>query len=52
VERTERTRERVEREYQDAVEAEKSALREQAAGAKALAKAVAERERLGKKLRN
>ena len=36
VERAERTRVRVEREFKDAVEAEKSALREQAAGEKAL----------------
>ena len=50
VERTERTRERVEREFNEAVEAEKGARREQAAAAKALAKAAAERERLAKKL--
>jgi hypothetical protein len=50
VERAERTRERVEREFKEAAEAEKSALREQAAGEKALEKAVADRERLSKKL--
>lgn len=52
VERTERTRARVEREFKEAVDAEKSALREQAAGEKALEKATAERERLSKKLRS
>lgn len=46
VERAERTRERVEREFKEAAEAEKSALREQAASQKALEKAVAERQRL------
>lgn len=51
VERAERTRERVEREFKDAVEVEKSALKEQAASEKALEKAVADRERLSKKLR-
>lgn len=50
VERTTRTRERIERELTEAVAAEKSALREQAAGEKALEKATAERERLAKKL--
>jgi hypothetical protein len=51
VERAERTRERVEREFKEAAEAEKSALRERAAGEKALEKATADRERLSKKLR-
>ena len=51
VERAERTRERVEREFKEATEAEKSALRERAAGEKALEKATAERERLSKKSR-
>ena len=50
VERAERTRERVEREFKEAAEAEKSALRERAAGEKALEKATADRERLSKKL--
>jgi hypothetical protein len=52
VERAGRARERVERELKEAAEAEKSALREQAAGEKALEKATAERERLAKKLRH
>jgi hypothetical protein len=51
VERAERTRARVEREFKEAAEAEKSALREQAAGEKALEKAAADRERLAKTLR-
>ena len=51
VERAGRARERVEREFKEAAEAEKSALREQAAGEKALEKATADRERLAKKLR-
>ena len=51
VERAERTRERVEREFKEAAEVEKSALREQAASEKALEKAVADRERLSKKMR-
>ena len=50
VERAERTRERIERELKEAIDAEKSALREQAHAGKTLDKAVSDRERLQKKL--
>ena len=51
VERAERTRERIERELKEAVDAEKSALKEQSHAEKALEKAASERDRLEKKLR-
>jgi hypothetical protein len=50
-ERAARTRERIERELQDAVNAEKSVMKEKASAEKTLEKAAAERERLQKKLR-
>jgi hypothetical protein len=50
VERAERTRERIERELKEAVEAEKSALREHAHAEKAVEKASSERGRLQKKI--
>ena len=52
VERAERTRERIEHELKEAADAGKSALEEQAAAEKALAKAVSERERLSRKLKD
>jgi hypothetical protein len=51
VERAERTRERIEREFKEAADAEKSAVKEQAHAEKALEKAASERDRLEKKLR-
>jgi hypothetical protein len=50
VERAARTRERIERELKEAVDAEKSALKEQAVAERTLAKASDDRERLQKKL--
>jgi hypothetical protein len=50
VERAERTRQRIDHELQEAIDAEKSALKEKAAAEKALEKAAGDRERLQKKL--
>jgi hypothetical protein len=52
VDRAARTRERIERELEEAADAENGALKERAAAEKALTKAAGDRERLQKKLRS